>query len=119
VDLDDHPLADFIAHMASPDHQFIAGFCVHRRPPSIGLHKINIAAGILPGGRAEGPRHRGRPAFPVPGKVPGSRVQPGPLVGDVVKFCGSRTGKQVSYLGQDARHRELLADLGDVRLARG
>ena len=44
-------------------------------------------------------------------------MQPGPLVGDVVKFCGSRTEKQVSCIGQGARHRDLLADLGDVRLA--
>ncbi|HYA52481.1 MAG TPA: hypothetical protein VEG33_15080, partial [Streptosporangiaceae bacterium] len=53
--LDDHSLAVLITHMTSPDDQFIADFRTHRRPPSHGFHKINIAAGIRPGGRAESP----------------------------------------------------------------
>jgi hypothetical protein len=70
VDLDDHSLAVRITHMASPDDQFIADLRTHRHPPSHSFHKINIAAGIRPGGRAESPH------------VQVNRLLAGPLLGE-------------------------------------
>ena len=64
VDLDDHPRAVRITYMASPDDQFIADFRTHRLPPSHGFHKINVVAGIRPGG---GPKvHTSSPVGPDP-----------------------------------------------------
>jgi hypothetical protein len=110
VNLDDHPFADLIAHMASPDHQFIAGFCVLAVLLPFAPTRSILRRASCP---TAGPKVRGTGvgwAFPRAGEAPGSQVQPGSLVGDVVKFCGSRTEKQVSYIGQGARHRDLLAD---------